>query len=159
MSMRRIILLTGLATACRHDDKIDLDDTGESLAAESASGTTTATTGSSTDGGDPSMSGTETSSTGAPDPTTTGDGDDEGCSLSRPCEAGYCVAPYADNERGAFACVEACVGPNEAASWCFDASACCDPEAVCTSRGYCVVPDEGTSSSGADSSGSGDTTG
>lgn len=158
MSMRRIILLTGLATACRHDDKIDLDDTGESLAAESASGTTDAATGSSTDGGDPSMSGTETSSTGAPDPSTTGGGDD-GCSLSRPCEAGYCVAPYADNERGAFACVEACVGPNEAASWCFDASACCDPEAVCTSRGYCVVPDDGTSSSGADSSGSGDTTG
>lgn len=159
MSMRRLILLGTVATACHRDDKIHLDDTGESLAADSASGTTAESTGSSSDGGDPTTPGTESASTsGVSDPSTTGEPDD-GCSLSRPCEAGFCVAPYADNERGAFACVEACVGPNEAASWCFDASACCDPEAVCTSRGYCVGPDDGTSSSGADSSGSGDTTG
>jgi hypothetical protein len=159
MSMRRRILLIIVAAACRRDDKIDLDDTGESLAAESASGTTADPTGSTGDGGVPTTTSTEgTSTSGAADPSTTGEPDD-GCSLSRPCEAGFCVAPYADNERGAFACVEACVGPNEAASWCFDASACCDPEAVCTSRGYCVGPDDGTSGSGADSSGSGDTTG
>jgi hypothetical protein len=157
MSMRRLILLSIVATACRNDDKIQLDDTGESLAADSASGTTAESTGSSSDDGFSSAPGTESTATsGVSDPSTTGEPDD-GCSLSRPCEAGFCVAPYADNERGAFACVEACVGPDEAASWCFDASACCDPDAVCTSRGYCVGPDDGTS--GADSSGSGDSTG
>ena len=81
------------------------------------------------------------------------------CNGANPCEAGFCVAPYADNNRGEFTCVADCVAPGDEASWCFDAAACCDPEATCTERGYCVVPGDtdGTSSGGSESTGSSST--
>jgi hypothetical protein len=57
-----------------------------------------------------------------------------------------CVAPF-DGEIGEFACVPDCIGIMDELSWCADASACCDAGATCTPRGYCVLPDAGTSGS------------
>jgi hypothetical protein len=158
MSMRRILLQGALVASpvgCRSDD-IDLDSTAsDSLVAESMSSTSVDASGTA----DPSTSVAtdSSSSTTAVDPSSTG-GDDDSCSLSRPCETGWCVAPYADNQRGAFACIGTCVELDDPASWCFDASACCDPAATCSARGYCVVAtDEGSGSS--ESSSGGDTTG
>jgi hypothetical protein len=67
------------------------------------------------------------------------------------------VAPYGNNVRGAFACVPECVGPMDEALWCFDDAACCDPNAHCTIRGYCVA-DGGTGESSGGTTG-GSTTG
>lgn len=100
---------------------------------------------------------TTTSSSGAESsagPHATSDGGDattggDVCHGTSFCGGdGFCVAPYADNDRGAFDCVEACVGPDDEDHWCYDDAACCDPAASCTIRGYCVVPGEGSSSDG-----------
>ncbi len=72
------------------------------------------------------------------------DGPDDQCQGTDACDGLFCVAPYADNHRGAFACVSECVGPMDEAVWCFDDAACCDPAARCTIRGYCEVDVAGT---------------
>jgi hypothetical protein len=62
------------------------------------------------------------------------------CELSGDCDgAGACVAAYEDGERGAFECRFACVPTLDEAAWCGDDASCCDPQATCTARGYCVV--------------------
>lgn len=67
------------------------------------------------------------------------------CDGSVECNAGLvCAAPFDRGERGVYACVGACIGLMDEARWCADASACCDPDALCTTRGYCIAPQTGT---------------
>jgi hypothetical protein len=89
-------------------------------------------TGSSTDG-------CETGTTTGPPP----DGSmGSPCDGSNQCNEGLiCSAPF-DGERGTFACVPGCIEVMDEARWCADASACCDPGATCSTRGYCMI--EGT---------------
>lgn len=130
---------------------VDFSTTDGTATTSSPSTTQGATVGESADtsGGSPT--------TAAPD--TSGGDDPAGCSFVDLCDEGsFCVAPYADNDRGAFVCVDACVGPGDEDSWCFDATACCDPTATCTERGYCVGAGDTDGSSGSDG-GSGTTGG
>jgi hypothetical protein len=61
------------------------------------------------------------------------------CGRSTECDGELvCSAPFSQGDRGAFACVESCIEFMDEYRWCADASACCDPEAVCTARGYCL---------------------
>ena len=78
------------------------------------------------------------------------------CDGSEGCNAGLiCAAPFQRGERGTYACVSACVSLMNEDRWCADASSCCHADAVCTPRGYCIVPDSGESTgSEAESSGS-----
>jgi hypothetical protein len=70
------------------------------------------------------------------------------CGRSAECNAGLvCSAPF-DGERGEFACVDLCIEQMDEAKWCADASSCCDPDATCTSRGYCVVQSDDGSTTG-----------
>jgi hypothetical protein len=72
------------------------------------------------------------------------------CDGTGECNDGLaCSAPFAQGERGTFACVDACIETMDELRWCADADACCDPEAVCTMRGYCVGPD-GDATTGGD---------
>jgi len=76
------------------------------------------------------------------------------CFDSDDCTSGTsCVAPYQAGEVGEFTCTDQCLPMLDENAWCFDASACCEPSAVCR-RGLCVPPEE-TGSSGTDSSGTG----
>ena len=137
-----------LFAACPNDPDGSTDST-QTLSPESTMTTAPSEESSSTttDAGDDTTS-TATSLTTAPsDDSSSSGGDASGCSVANPCELGYCVAPYADNDRGEFVCVPDCVMPGDEASWCFDDMACCDAEATCTERGYCVSPDDTTSSS------------
>lgn len=62
------------------------------------------------------------------------------CRASDECSgAGACVATFQDGSRGGFECRFACVPSLDESSWCGDDASCCDPAAVCTDRGYCVV--------------------
>ncbi|HET6586096.1 MAG TPA: hypothetical protein VFG69_21710 [Nannocystaceae bacterium] len=81
-------------------------------------------------------------------------GPDDRCHGTDECPQQFCVAPYADNVRGAFACVSECVAPMDESVWCYDDAACCDAAASCTIRGYCEVMDATSdgSSSGVGSS-------
>ena len=64
---------------------------------------------------------------------------------------GVCAASWdADAQtRGDFECRFACIPLLDEGSWCSDDASCCDANAQCTSRGYCVLgDDEGGSSTG-----------
>ena len=62
------------------------------------------------------------------------------CQGSDDCTGvGACVAGFHDGLRGGFECHFACVPSLDESSWCGDDASCCDPDAVCTARGYCVV--------------------
>ena len=126
--------------------------------------------------------------TGGPDTTTTGEAEsldttgsppssssssDDGpstvgvpdeCQVSSDCGRGeYCVAPFVPEwgpeGKGPNECVTECVVIMDELRWCLDASACCDPDAVCTDRGYCVYPDEGSTGGGSTGDGGSGTTG
>ena len=123
--------------------------------------TTSTSTGADDDANDdvaPGSSDTATSEGGGSSSST---GVDDGqCQGTDECGEQFCVAPYADNVRGDFACVADCVGPSDESKWCFDDAACCDPAAHCTIRGYCEVEGATTgegSGSSSDSSGSSST--
>lgn len=62
------------------------------------------------------------------------------CMSSEDCQSGVCIADFLDRERGPFACVSTCIGLMDEAHWCADDAACCDPNATCSSRGYCLPP-------------------
>jgi hypothetical protein len=73
------------------------------------------------------------------------------CDGSMECNDGLiCAAPFDRGERGTYACVAACIGAMDEARWCADAGACCDPEAICTARGYCIASDPGESTGSVD---------
>lgn len=102
-------------------------------------------------------------STGDASSGTTGPGGTEttqavidGCDGSQACLGNdACVAAWDEqtNSRGPFQCQFACVPLLDEATWCRDDASCCDPEAVCTARGYCVSSDSESGSSGLGSSG------
>lgn len=123
--------------------------------------TTGAPAATATIGDDSAAAGS--SSTGAVGPV------DE-CQASDECGGGlFCVAPFdqtlGPKGKGLYACVDACVPLVDEDLWCADATACCDPDATCTDRGYCELPgastgtDSGTGGSDTGDSGSGDGTG
>jgi hypothetical protein len=121
----------------------------------------TTSTGDGVDAGTEDNAASETmaapTSEAGSDPGSTGSsggGPDDQCFGTDECGDGFCVAPYADNVRGAFDCVVECVGPDEEGKWCFDDAACCDPLAHCTIRGYCEADAATTTSTGDSSSGS-----
>lgn len=85
-----------------------------------------------------------------------------GCVASEDCDgAGACVAAYEDGVRGDFACQFACVPTLDESAWCRDDASCCEPGAVCTARGYCVLADgaEDSTTGGSGTGGSGGTGG
>ena len=87
-----------------------------------------------------------TSSAGAVTTSTTGA---TVCEGTDDCIGTYCVAPWdaGVEARGEFTCEFACVGLLDERRWCMDDAACCSNDARCTARGYCIVEDQGTSSS------------
>ena len=92
---------------------------------------TTSSSGSDSSGESSSSS----SSTGAPADDCQGS---DGCLGDDACVAAWDAEAEA---RGAFACQFACVPLLDEALWCSDDASCCDPDAVCTARGYCVMGD------------------
>lgn len=86
-----------------------------------------------------------------PDPGTTGAPVGGPCLDSADCAEGWCVAPFTEGEVGSFTCIAECIPLMDESMWCLDASACCEPGAVCSARGLCVeggLDDSGTASSG-----------
>lgn len=160
------LLLLGPVMGCGDDlptppGMVGSDST--STGSASTTGGETASTPTSSSSGGPASSdeggssSTGHSSVGIPDE----------CTLSEDCPAGeLCVAPFDQSAgpegKGALACVTECVVIMDEDRWCADATACCDPEAECTDRGYCVYPAEtdtdtdassGTSGGGTSSTG------
>lgn len=94
-------------------------------------------------------------STGAPassSASTTEPTDD--CLDSAACLGdGACVAPWdaKSGARGPFACQFACVPLLDEQAWCRDDASCCEPGAVCTARGYCILLESEGTSTGAGS--------
>lgn len=63
------------------------------------------------------------------------------CTVTEDCDgAGACAANWEDGVRTSFSCRFACIPTLNESAWCRDDASCCDPDAVCTGRGYCVVP-------------------
>jgi hypothetical protein len=131
---------------CDNDDKQYITVTGDDI----SSSDDAAHLGTTEDTGSEPIPGTTTTFTTGDDASTssgTESGDAGSSCNGEMCSADtFCVAPYANAVRGPFACVDACVGPMDEDHWCFDASACCDPTATCTIRGYCIAPGGGSSS-------------
>ncbi len=96
--------------------------------------------------------------------TTTGAASGDECLASAECGAElFCVAPFDQTlgplGKGDYACVTECVMQMDEDRWCADTSACCDPDAECTDRGYCEVPGLETGDSGGSDSGGSDSGG
>jgi hypothetical protein len=156
-----VVVLLGLGVAGCGDDLPDPPRAGGS------SSGTTGTTGTSTTDGFTSTSTSAapassdeagTTTTGTTGPSSVGIPDE--CTVSADCLDGepYCVAPFDQSAgpegKGAYECVSECVVLMDEDRWCADAAACCDPQAECTDRGYCVYPEEPTG--GSEGSGSSD---
>jgi len=156
-----LLIVVGLA-ACGDDLPTDTDIDDES--ADSTGGTTTGTTA-------PGTTSTTTSTTAPAESSTTTTttaggtfGEVDECAVSSDCDPGlFCVAPFDESlgpeGKGLNACVPDCVGPMEETLWCADTSACCDPMAECTDRGYCEVPGGSTGDASGSGSDSGSGTG
>ncbi len=98
-------------------------------------------------GSAPVGAGTSSGDTG----TTTSGGPSDACSDSEGCLGGdTCAALWnpQTESRGPFACQFACVPLLDETAWCSDDAACCDAQAVCTPRGYCVLGDGPGASTG-----------
>lgn len=81
----------------------------------------------------------------------------DGCEGTQSCMGeGACVADWdaQAESRGPFACRFACVPLLDEAAWCGDDAACCDASAVCTARGYCILPESEDAASESSSGGS-----
>ena len=63
---------------------------------------------------------------------------------------GVCAAAWdAEAEvRGSFECRFACVPLLDDSAWCSDDASCCDAGARCTGRGYCILEESGSTSTG-----------
>ncbi|MGH1344023.1 MAG: hypothetical protein ACRBN8_20865 [Nannocystales bacterium] len=117
---------------------------------------------SATDGETESASASSTTGSGANGGETTG-GPAPACQSSDDCLGlNVCVAPWDPETQtaGEPDCAFACIPSYDEMQWCADAAACCDPEAICTARGYCVPPQEpgsaDSSSGGSPTSSTGD---
>ena len=91
-----------------------------------------------------------------------------------PCTDGFCAAPIdivpsdtggeTDRTRGRppdtdFVCRDYCIPNGSANVWCWDASSCCDPDAMCTEDGFCRGPGVATTGATDGSTGTGGTGG
>lgn len=93
------------------------------------------------------------------------------CQSATDCRAGQVCSAGFDPDRGGITvtrCRDTCVPLEDTTSWCVGNESCCDPEAICSPRGYCVIapPNDGStsgevtaSSSGTDSTDTGSSTG
>lgn len=129
---------------CHSNTNLDEGSSSSSSTGAETSSSAGATTTVGTTESSSSSAGEEVGGT-----TAASGGNNDQCHGTADCDAAmFCVAPYADNDRGDFACVGECLGPMDEDSWCYDAAACCDPTAVCTIRGYCesASADSSTSS-------------
>lgn len=103
---------------------------------------------------------TSTGEQGSTGGTTTGGSTSEpvadDCDGSETCLGeDACVAIWdaQAESRGPFQCQFACIPLLDEATWCSDDASCCDPSAVCTERGYCVLEESDAGSSGGEGSG------
>lgn len=67
----------------------------------------------------------------------------DACSQSDECTGGICAAQFDPDTSGrsGFECVFACIDNFDDVGWCADDSGCCDAEATCSPRGYCLPPE------------------
>ncbi|HWB76243.1 MAG TPA: hypothetical protein VG755_14835 [Nannocystaceae bacterium] len=79
----------------------------------------------------------DTSSTGCGD---TDAPDEDACELSEQCPDGQACIGEFDGDRSPFRCVSTCIATKDEAHWCTDDAACCDANAYCSPRGYCLAP-------------------
>lgn len=140
-----------LLGACGDSDDAFTDEMPEDLPA-GQSGTTGASTSTETTGTTGATSETTAAeTTGGPAPV---------CLSSDDCLGNdVCVASWDPETQtaGEPDCAFACIPSYDETQWCADAAACCDPDATCTARGYCVppqVPGSADSSSGGEGSSS-----
>ena len=122
--------------------------------------------GAQTDGGTGSVTSTTITTAAATSDVGTTGGPAPECQSSDDCLGNeVCVASWDPETQtaGEADCAFACIPSYDESLWCADAGACCDPEAICTARGYCVPPQEpgaaDSSSGGEDSSSTGDGSG
>lgn len=96
----------------------------------------------------------DTVGTGDSDNAGEGGLPDDACRNSAECGPDLlCTAPF-DGNRGPYTCEPTCISNMDETMWCADATACCDPTASCTTRGYCQPGDGGgTGTSGTGTSG------
>lgn len=80
-----------------------------------------------------------------------GDAEMPECTVSDDCQgAGACAADWEDGVRTPFSCRFTCIPTLNETAWCGDDASCCDADAVCTPRGYCIVPESEEDSGGSD---------
>ncbi len=101
-----------------------------------------------------------TTTTGDAAASSSGTASDDACQASEDCNGTESCAATWDAQtqtRGPLACQFACIPALDDASWCSDDEACCDVDARCTERGYCVLDEDGSSTGeGSGSSGTGE---
>ena len=78
----------------------------------------------------------DTSSTGCGD---TGAPEVDACELSEECPAGLVCLGEFDGDRTPFRCLDMCIATKDESHWCTDDAACCDADAHCSPRGYCLA--------------------
>ena len=142
--MIRRCLISLLLFGCFDPSSDSGDDFGEYDDDDLPAGSCRGTGGQMGTGTDTDPCDTE-GTTGAPFvPMTTDGPPGDQCMASSECNGGYCSASWDDQalSRGPLACNFACVPTQDDTAWCGDDSACCDRNATCTGRGYCVIADE-----------------
>jgi hypothetical protein len=157
---RIVAVLLGLGAAGCGDDLPDPPGAGGSSSSTTGTIDTSTTDGSTSTSTSaaPASSDEAGTTTGTTGPSSVGIPDE--CTVSADCVDGepFCVAPFDQSAgpegKGAYECVSECVVLMDEDRWCADAAACCDPQAECTDRGYCVYPEESTG--GSEGSGSSD---
>jgi hypothetical protein len=85
---------------------------------------------------------TDACETGSSSSGTQGQVPADTCNSSEDCfGSGACVAAWdpEDGTRGPYTCQFMCVPLVDETTWCTDDAACCDAQARCTARGYCVL--------------------
>ncbi|MBV1861236.1 MAG: hypothetical protein KUG77_22655 [Nannocystaceae bacterium] len=145
-----------LLAGCDSSDSTDVSDTdvfGDDMPGDFPAGSCAATMGGAceTDGGSSGLG--EGSSTA---------GDPADCVVDGCVGQGVCVAPWDESaeQLGEFECRFSCVPLLDDASWCANDDTCCDAQARCTDRGYCVLDGgDGSTGSGGGETGTGGATG
>jgi hypothetical protein len=90
----------------------------------------------------------ESSDGGVPDPP---------CDASDDCWGGMICAAVFDGDIGSFVCRSSCIDDRDESQWCIDDVGCCNPDATCSDRGYCIPADTTTGdTTGGDTTGSDD---
>jgi hypothetical protein len=80
----------------------------------------------------------ETTSTGCGESSESGEVD--ACEASTQCPADQVCLGAFDGDRSPFICTASCVPTESESEWCTDDASCCDANAHCSPRGYCLAP-------------------